>query len=136
MKKNNSIISWISIKVSLFENFKATLIPLVHHFHFAKCVQTRSFFWSVFSRIRTEYGPEKIPYLDTFHAVFSFQCHFLSVRYQSNSQRITTMILCNKKTILNVKTVFYFKVKPSPKQIYKTNSKNQKKYFYMLFTFQ
>ena len=27
------------------------------------------FFWSVFSRIFAEYGPEKTPYLDTFHAV-------------------------------------------------------------------
>ena len=49
-----------------------------------KSVQIRSFFWSVFSRIRTEYGeirrispnvgkygPEKTPYLDTFHAVIS-----------------------------------------------------------------
>ena len=40
--------------------------------------QIRSFFWSVYSCIRTEYGdllntgkygPEKTPYLDTFHAV-------------------------------------------------------------------
>ena len=29
----------------------------------------RVFFWSVFSHIRTEYGPEKTPYLDVFHAV-------------------------------------------------------------------
>ena len=36
----------------------------------------RSFFWSLFSRIwtkyrnlRSKYGPEKTPYLDTFHAV-------------------------------------------------------------------
>ena len=34
-----------------------------------KSVQIWSFFWSAFSRIRTEYGPEKTPYLDTFHAV-------------------------------------------------------------------
>ena len=52
-------------------------------------VQIRSFFWSIFSRIRTEYGeilispysvfssnagkhgPEKTTYLDTFHAVRS-----------------------------------------------------------------
>ena len=34
-----------------------------------KCAQIRSFFLSVFCRIRTEYGPEKIPYLDIFHAV-------------------------------------------------------------------
>ena len=46
--------------------------------HFVKSVQTRSFFWSVFSRIWTvsvfssnvgKYGPEQTPYLDTFHAV-------------------------------------------------------------------
>ena len=53
--------------------------------HCVKSGQIRSFFWSVFSRIRTEYGeilylsvfipnagkhgPEKTPYLDTFHAV-------------------------------------------------------------------
>ena len=48
--------------------------------HCVKCDQTRSFFWFVFSRIRTEYGemfspnagkygPEKTPYLDTIHAV-------------------------------------------------------------------
>ena len=40
------------------------------NFHCVKNVQIRSFFWSVFSRIRTEYGPEKTLYLDTFHAVF------------------------------------------------------------------
>ena len=50
--------------------------------HCVKNVQTRNFFWSVFTRIRTEYGeihvfspntgkyrPEKPPYLDTFDAV-------------------------------------------------------------------
>ena len=50
--------------------------------HYVNSIQTRSFFWSIFSRIRTEYGylsvfgpnegkcgPEKAPYLDTFHAV-------------------------------------------------------------------
>ena len=34
-----------------------------------KSSQIRSFFWSVFSRIQTEYGPEKTPYLGTFHVV-------------------------------------------------------------------
>ena len=28
-----------------------------------------SFFWSVFSPNAGKYGPEEIPYLDTFHAV-------------------------------------------------------------------
>ena len=41
--------------------------------------QVRSFFWFVFSRIRTEYGkygPEKTPYLDTFHTVdMSYLAH-------------------------------------------------------------
>ena len=36
--------------------------------HCAKSVQIRSFFWSVFSLAWAEYGPEKTPYLDTFHA--------------------------------------------------------------------
>ena len=49
--------------------------------HRMKSAQTRSYFWSVFSCIRTEYGdsvfspntgkygPEITPHLDTFHAV-------------------------------------------------------------------
>ena len=57
-----------------------------------KMVQIRSCFWSVFPRIRTEYGeirhlsvfspsagkygPEKTPYLDTFHAVLHFLLKF------------------------------------------------------------
>ena len=45
-----------------------------------KSVQIRSYFWSVFSCIRTEYGPEITPYLDTFHAVIirinvNFDCN-------------------------------------------------------------
>ena len=44
--------------------------------HCVKSVQIRSFFWSVFSRIRTDtgkYGPKKTPYLDTFYPVTTFQ---------------------------------------------------------------
>ena len=37
--------------------------------NFVKSVQIRRFFWSAFSRIRTQYRPEKTPYLETFHAV-------------------------------------------------------------------
>ena len=34
-------------------------------------IEIRSFFWSVFTHIRTEYGEirNKTPYLDTFHTV-------------------------------------------------------------------
>ena len=34
-----------------------------------KSVQIRGYFWSLTSCIRTEYGPEMTPYLDTFYAV-------------------------------------------------------------------
>ena len=34
-----------------------------------KSVQMRSYFWPVVSCIRTKYGPEITPYLDTFHVV-------------------------------------------------------------------
>ena len=37
--------------------------------HYLKIVQIRSIFWSVFSPNTGKYGPEKNPYLDTFHAV-------------------------------------------------------------------
>ena len=54
----------------------ALLLPRKLPFtHCVKSVQIRNFFWSVFFRIRTEYGnagkygPEKTPYLDTFHTV-------------------------------------------------------------------
>ena len=57
-----------------------------HILHCVGSAQIRSFFWSIFSRIRTEYGeilrispysspnagkygPEKPPYLDTFYVV-------------------------------------------------------------------
>ena len=56
-----SLVSWLVKK--LFALTKPAL---------RKSVQIRSIFWYIFSCIRTEYmknGPEKTPYLDTFHAV-------------------------------------------------------------------
>ena len=58
-------------------------MTVVLHRYCVKSVQIRSLSWSVFSRIRTEYlsvfspnawkyGPGKILYLDTFHAVGVF----------------------------------------------------------------
>ena len=53
--------------------------------HCVKCVQIRSFFWSVFFHIQTEYGeinpnggkygPEKTPYLDTVKAKQAVNYH-------------------------------------------------------------
>ena len=65
-------------------------------FHCVKSVRIRSFFWSVFSRIRTEYGDlrvhlriqsecgkirtRKSPNTDTFYAVF--RTHLFTVKTQ------------------------------------------------------
>ena len=46
--------------------------------HCVENVQIRSFFWSVFSCIQTEYGLEKTPYLDIFHVVVLIVKCFLS----------------------------------------------------------
>ena len=40
------------------------------YYRCVKCVQMRSFFWSVFSPNAGKYGPEKTPHLDTFYAVY------------------------------------------------------------------
>ena len=56
-----------------------------------KCPNTE-FFWSAFSFIRTEYGPEKTPYLDTFQAVV-----FSRIRTES---KILSKILSEKTHIL------------------------------------
>ena len=40
-------------KIFLMLNILWSCFP---NFHSVKCVQIRSFFWSVFSRVRTEYG--------------------------------------------------------------------------------
>ena len=42
--------------------------------HYVESVQVRTYFWSVFSCMRTEYGPEITPYLDTFYAVIGWVC--------------------------------------------------------------
>ena len=48
--------------------------------HRMKSVQIRSFFWSVFSCIWTEYRPEETPFLNTFHAVTVKGCIDVSLR--------------------------------------------------------
>ena len=58
-------ITWVVIMILLDEDWSIILESI----HCVKSVQIRSFFWSVFFRIRTEYDPEKTLYLDTFHTV-------------------------------------------------------------------
>ena len=58
--------------VLLTANFLVILLPTLQQeqgLHCVERVQIRSDFWSVFSLIQTEYGPEIPPYLDSFHAV-------------------------------------------------------------------
>ena len=68
-------------------------VPLIKN-HFAKSVQIRSSFWSVFSHIRTENGDvllciqskcrkmwtRKTAYLDTFYAANSVICETLGIK--------------------------------------------------------
>ena len=52
-----------------------------------KSVQIRSFKWSVFSRIWSEYGQEKTPYLDTFrilYKVLSLGIIIIQLIYRNN----------------------------------------------------
>ena len=60
-----------------------------------KSVQTRSFFWSVFSCIQTKYEPEKTPYLDTFHAVRVKHVFFINRSLLSYYQTNLMMIGCD-----------------------------------------
>ena len=86
--------------------------------HCVKSAQKRSFFWSVFSRIRTEYreilrispyisvfspnaakyGPEKTPYLDTFHTVLALT-HFMPLIFFLTTKIFTFLriIFCKER---------------------------------------
>ena len=69
----------------------------------------RDFFWSLFSRIWTEYGDsvfspntgkygqEKTPYLDTFHAVFSKSSSNLAFK---SEYTILNVFSCNRFVLL------------------------------------
>ena len=76
-----------------------------------KCVQIRSFFWSVFSHIWAEhreiqylfvfrpnvwkYGPEKTLYLDTFHAVAAF---ILAIFFTLGVVEKSSVLFCNNRS--------------------------------------
>ena len=73
--------SWRRFLWGLFgpKGIFVSILIFIWRYHCVKSVQILSFFWSVFSNIRTEYGetlrispgkygPEKTPYLDTFHS--------------------------------------------------------------------
>ena len=85
---SNIFFTWPSQLFSRIISYGDSCFRL--HLHCVKGVHIRSFFWSAFSRIGTEYGeispyhsvfslgaekygPEKTPYLDTFHAVWLYR---------------------------------------------------------------
>ena len=53
----------------LFINLSEYFTLFKKNIHCVKSVKMRSYFWSIFSRFWTEYGPEITPYLDIFRAV-------------------------------------------------------------------
>ena len=68
----------------IYENIEAEAFK--RKMHCVKSVQIQSFFWSLFSCIRTEYkkyGPEKTLYLDTFHTVMTFAKEMLYLVYRN-----------------------------------------------------
>ena len=84
-------------------------------YHCLKSVQIRSFFWSVFSRIfphtpylsvfspnAGKYGPEKTPYLDTFHAVYHNKILPCDVRATMNSVIVLIIFYVD-----NFQTLYY-----------------------------
>ena len=65
---------WQSIPTTIVFLYK---IVTWTYYDSVKCVQIWNYFWSVFScfGLNTgKYRPEKIPYLDTFHAAFTIRC--------------------------------------------------------------
>ena len=87
-----SFLQNTSGQLLLFQDVNLLAANTCQHYHCVNRVQIESFFWTVFSCIRTEYGdllrksvfspntgkygPEKTLYLDTFHAVGIFTENF------------------------------------------------------------
>ena len=105
--------------------------------HFVKSVQIQSYFWSVFSRIRTEYGdtkylsvfspnagkygPEITPYLDTFQAVNILRK--ISLQFQNLKLSISCKIAFYIFFVIKCET---FEVKRSIRQFWSNqNSLNK-----------
>ena len=74
--------------------------------HCVKCVQVRSYLWSVFSPNTGKYGPEITPYLDTFHAVDYFKIIYASESSLGSSgvHRVfqEKVFMVFKKSIVNI----------------------------------
>ena len=93
--------------------------------HCVKSFQIRSFFWSVFSRIRTEYGvfsgpylsvfspnvgkyrPEKTGYLGTFDAVSKNKIWVKNFEFCFAIHQEHEMVLLVHRLILNIKMFWY-----------------------------
>ena len=89
VSSGEKVKAWIFVTFNIFisqifrENFIEILqvVQKIWRFspsilHYVESVQIRSFFWSVFSPNAGKYGPEKTPYLDTFHTVLTIFINF------------------------------------------------------------
>ena len=104
-----------------------------------KCVQIRSFFWCVFSHIGTEYGPEKTPYLDTFHAVKEaarsvnfFKC-FLKLYKHFQLGKSNHTIRKHVRCFASLLSVFVFDAKQKCSNVIKNDTKNMFLLFDLIF---
>ena len=91
-----------------------SFLSIIFRYHCVKSVQIRSYFWSVFSWMRREYGdisylsvftpntekygPEITPYLDTFHPVHIFKIAFTSNKIFFFSQ-VNVFMACHLSKI-------------------------------------
>ena len=72
----NTLISQITVNLEKPKGIIFLKSSALRQLHCVNNVQIQSFFWSVFSRIWTEYGPEKTLYLDTFRSVLKTNISF------------------------------------------------------------
>ena len=78
-------VSTLFSKLKLLGSFTTNIISTCDNFLFLSCIDQHCVNLSVFSSNAGKYGPEKTPYLDTFHTVQVWQSLYL----------VTVWPLCN-----------------------------------------
>ena len=69
----SSVFSFLTFSSSdnpLYQSiFFLTFLHFLYNSDLVNSVQIQNFLWCIFFCVRSKYGPEKTPYLDTFHKV-------------------------------------------------------------------
>ena len=94
MKKECLTIAFKSNMKRLWSNWR----------HFPLCEQcpNTEVFWFVFARIRTEYGPKRTPYLDTFHEVFMNGTRGVAMQSSKSYMFPEVLVMSKGSPILNI----------------------------------